>query len=165
LTGCVFCFENWANLDIVERYGWPAEDGKGNVAIINPLNPVTKGHVLVIHAVHTKDFTENNGIVPDLAGTASLYVMRRQLQANIITSIGPDATQTVMHTHLHIVPRRPNDGLPLPWSIQCKGCHGQPIVARGLCATCYKRWQRLPETEKMVKTGDIPPEMLKKVRG
>jgi diadenosine tetraphosphate (Ap4A) HIT family hydrolase len=40
------------------------------------------------------------------------------LQANIITSIGPAASQTVMHTHLHIVPRTEGDGLHLPWTGQ-----------------------------------------------
>jgi histidine triad (HIT) family protein len=35
---------------------------------------------------------------------------------NIITSAGRDATQTVDHLHLHLVPRRPGDGLALPWA-------------------------------------------------
>jgi histidine triad (HIT) family protein len=35
---------------------------------------------------------------------------------NLIVSKGPSATQTVAHLHLHIVPRRPGDGLALPWS-------------------------------------------------
>lgn len=37
----------------------------------------------------------------------------------IITSIGANATQTVRHTHLHVVPRRPGDGLALPWTHEC----------------------------------------------
>ena len=39
-------------------------------------------------------------------------------ESNLITSIGPAATQTVPHLHLHLVPRRPGDGLPLPWTPQ-----------------------------------------------
>jgi histidine triad (HIT) family protein len=35
---------------------------------------------------------------------------------NIITSMGEYATQTVFHLHVHIVPRRLNDGLHLPWT-------------------------------------------------
>jgi histidine triad (HIT) family protein len=35
---------------------------------------------------------------------------------NLITSQGAAATQTVMHLHLHLVPRTDGDGLKLPWS-------------------------------------------------
>jgi histidine triad (HIT) family protein len=37
---------------------------------------------------------------------------------NIITSVGAEATQTVFHLHLHVVPRRFGDGLALPWTGQ-----------------------------------------------
>jgi histidine triad (HIT) family protein len=36
---------------------------------------------------------------------------------NLITSKGREATQTVFHMHLHLVPRAENDGLLLPWSV------------------------------------------------
>lgn len=137
VTDCVFCLENWPNLDIVET--------RFTAAIINPLNPVTPGHVLVIGARHTENAGQNPSYNSWMFQIAADYVARMGIQANIITSIGPDATQTVFHTHVHVVPRTEGDGLPLPWSIQCKECHGQPLVARGLCATCYKRWQRLPD--------------------
>jgi histidine triad (HIT) family protein len=35
---------------------------------------------------------------------------------NLITSAGRAATQSVMHLHLHLVPRLDGDGLALPWS-------------------------------------------------
>jgi diadenosine tetraphosphate (Ap4A) HIT family hydrolase len=38
--------------------------------------------------------------------------------ANFITSAGRDATQTVFHLHIHIVPRHAGDGLALPWTGQ-----------------------------------------------
>jgi histidine triad (HIT) family protein len=40
---------------------------------------------------------------------------------NIITSAGSDATQTVFHLHLHVVPRRAGDGLALPWTGDHRG--------------------------------------------
>jgi histidine triad (HIT) family protein len=41
--------------------------------------------------------------------------------ANIITSIGRVATQSVFHLHVHIVPRHEGDGLCLPWTGQHTG--------------------------------------------
>jgi hypothetical protein len=43
--------------------------------------------------------------------------------ANIITSRGTAATQTVYHLHLHVVPRNAGDGLALPWT----GQHPEPV--------------------------------------
>lgn len=120
MSACPFCRPNWPNLDIVER-SMPIGPA-GSVAIVRPLNPVTDGHVLVIHQDHdehaaaTREATRRAAI---LMTVAAAYVWEKKLQANIMTSIGADATQTVLHTHIHIVPRRPNDGLALPWTEKC----------------------------------------------
>ena len=112
LPDCPFCPANWHMLDIL----W---ESAGN-AILDPLNPVTDGHVLVIHRKHTADAAVDPDVASDLMFSAALWVQQRGIQANIITSIGADATQTVRHTHLHVVPRRPGDGLHLPWTGQRK---------------------------------------------
>lgn len=113
MTGgsCPFCPDSWDSLDIVYR-------PSGDKAILNPLNPVTDGHVLVIHREHSADAGDNPEIASDLMFSAAMWVARMGVEANIITSIGPNATQTVFHTHLHVVPRRLNDDLPLPWTPQ-----------------------------------------------
>jgi diadenosine tetraphosphate (Ap4A) HIT family hydrolase len=119
MTGCVFCPANWLNLDIVQTID-------DNFAVVNPLDPVTEGHVLLICGTHTQDAADANTgtdvdgfkVAADLMYLAGQYVWNHRLQANIITSIGPHATQTVMHTHVHIVPRRENDKLMLPWTLQ-----------------------------------------------
>jgi len=87
------------------------------IAIV-PLNPVTEGHVLVLPRRHVESF--------DSSPLLSSVVMHRTAElrqsdpsgtdANIITSVGPNASQTVKHLHVHIVPRRANDGLLLPWT-------------------------------------------------
>ena len=41
---------------------------------------------------------------------------------NLITSKGRPATQSVFHLHLHLVPRKVDDGLALPWY---SGKHGR----------------------------------------
>lgn len=118
-TSCPFCPDNWHNLRGIGRvWGFLSHD----VSVIEPLNPVTQGHVLVISSKHTEDVaaTGEYGIAADLMQVAAEYVDNNDLQANIITSIGPLATQTVFHTNLHIVPRRENDGLQLPWTTQDK---------------------------------------------
>lgn len=117
MSACPFCKANWPNLDIVEK--WMG----GSVAIINPLNPVTDGHVLVIHWDHDESAAANRDAsrrASLLMAVAADYVNTRQIQANIITSIGPEATQSVRHTHVHVVPRRADDGLKLPWTDQVK---------------------------------------------
>ena len=38
--------------------------------------------------------------------------------ANLLSCIGPDAWQTVFHTHLHVIPRYPDDPMVLPWKPQ-----------------------------------------------
>jgi diadenosine tetraphosphate (Ap4A) HIT family hydrolase len=111
VVGCVFCRDNWDNLDVVTR---PSV----HVRIIRPLNPVCEGHVLAIHALHSTSVADDPHVAGTLMWAAAYYCGFHELQANIITSIGPDATQTVFHAHLHIVPRRPDDGLLLPWSLQ-----------------------------------------------
>ena len=78
----------------------------------------TDGHAMVIPRVHVADFTT------DPAVTGAVMVRAAQLAArddqfaacNLITSRGALATQSVFHLHVHLVPRRENDGLALPWT-------------------------------------------------
>lgn len=115
MENCVFCPDNWDNLDIVERH---YDLGKERRLIINPLDPVTQGHVLVIGAYHVESAAQDRYQAAELMQLAAAYVEGKGIQANIITSIGEWATQTVKHTHVHIVPRHKGDGLPLPWTPQ-----------------------------------------------
>lgn len=77
----------------------------------------TEGHTLVIPRTHVADA----GVNADVAAAT----MRRAAElaaeldaANIITSRGGAATQTVFHLHIHVVPRATGDGLALPWTDQ-----------------------------------------------
>jgi histidine triad (HIT) family protein len=87
-----------------------------------PLWPVTSGHLLVVPTDHV----QHAGIDPEITGRMfehaselawELY-LSKGTGANLITSAGASATQTVSHLHVHIVPRRKDDGLKLPWSDQ-----------------------------------------------
>lgn len=80
-----------------------------------PLRPVIQGHLLVVSRSHII----NAAADPIVAGACmhKAASLAKQLpSANIITSIGDAATQTVQHLHVHVVPRYPGDGLRLPWS-------------------------------------------------
>ena len=84
-----------------------------------PLNPVTEGHLLVIPKIHTADFTENPQLSAETMAYASeLANLYYGEDVNLITSKGKLATQSINHLHIHIVPRRKDDGLMLPWSAQ-----------------------------------------------
>lgn len=108
---CVFCA-----IVAGEAPAAVVREWQGTIAI-SPRHPVTPGHVLVIPREHVADV----GI--DLAVSARTMAAAAELAgelpaANVITSRGGAATQTVFHLHLHVVPRGEGDGLPLPWTPQ-----------------------------------------------
>lgn len=98
------------------RYTWP------EAIAIEPLNPVTDGHLLVLPRKHVADASVDPILTGKVMACAAEIVrdVPEVAAANIITSIGAEATQTIRHLHLHVVPRRPGDGLHLPWTGQQK---------------------------------------------
>jgi histidine triad (HIT) family protein len=102
-----------------------------NVLAIVPLNPVTPGHVLVMPRTHVEDFTTD-----PLVSVATMWAASRLAKdmgpVNLITSKGREATQSVFHLHLHLVPRRENDGLALPWYSGRSGRGGRAVK----CPVC-----------------------------
>lgn len=106
VSDCVFC-----NIIQGQASATTVREWDDALAIV-PLNPVVEGHLLVIPKLHVVDAASD----PEMSG----QVMRRaaeivQRPANIITSLGIDATQSVFHLHLHVVPRAADDGIALPW--------------------------------------------------
>lgn len=106
---CVFCRIVGGREPAEMVNEWPL------AVAFQPLNPVTEGHTLIVPRQYVRDVTEN----PRLSA-ATMWAAAQHAQnwaaCNIITSAGVDATQTVFHLHLHVVPRRPGDGLALPWT-------------------------------------------------
>lgn len=89
---------------------------------IRPLNPVTPGHLLVIPHTHVADIGEDPVVSARTMACAAELAATLD-SANVITSKGSLATQTVFHLHVHVVPRRAKDALPLPWTPQQEAVH------------------------------------------
>lgn len=79
-----------------------------------PLSPVNGGHLLVVPRDHVPSAIEN--VETTLATMRSATALAAACDsANIITSIGVAATQSIFHLHIHVIPRVMNDGLMVPW--------------------------------------------------
>jgi histidine triad (HIT) family protein len=106
---CPFCQIVTEDRDGQILWSWP------EAVMFEPINPVVPGHRLVVPRAHVSD------IGVDSIVTCGLYarvaqVVHRAGEWNVITSIGRAATQTIFHAHVHLVPRKGDDGLKLPWT-------------------------------------------------
>jgi histidine triad (HIT) family protein len=85
------------------------------------INPATRGHALVIPRAHARDVhaidTEDLKAVAATAQQLAARALER-LGAdgvNLLNSNGAAAWQTVLHFHMHVIPRYEDDPLRLPW--------------------------------------------------
>lgn len=106
-----------------------AEQPRRGCYIFEPLNPVTPGHLLVVPGEHVMDASVAPATASAVMFEAAMKVQRLGGAANIITSVGAAATQSVYHLHVHVVPRRPDDGLSLPWSDQKRAERAESALA------------------------------------
>ena len=108
---CVFCAIAAGDAPATVVREWD------DVLAIRPRGGVNEGHVLVIPRTHVADA----GVDPAVSArtmACAAELMAELPDANIITSKGEAATQTVYHLHIHVVPRSAEDALPLPWTPQ-----------------------------------------------
>ena len=89
--------------------------------VILDLGPATKGHALVLPKNHYADLFEiPEDVLADVAMVAKKVAgtMKEKLSCdglNLVQNNGEAAGQTVMHFHLHIIPRYANDGQHILW--------------------------------------------------
>jgi histidine triad (HIT) family protein len=101
---CIFCnIANRACVDVLD---------------IEPLNPVVKGHRIVFSSRHSTDFTDDLDVTLRVMLYASELAKNLGGEYNLITSKGKNATQSVFHLHVHLIPRKEGDGIKLPWTNQ-----------------------------------------------
>jgi ATP adenylyltransferase len=108
LKSCIFCkLKNKKNEVLFEdEYCFILEDG----------NPVSKYHTLIIPKRHFADFfdatkEEYNSIISLLRKRREELLAKDETITgfNIGVNIGATSGQTVMHLHVHLIPRREGD--------------------------------------------------------
>lgn len=106
MKDCVFCDESLIKGEITDHLN--------GVISFEPLNPVTEGHRIFIPKEHADNFWDSPLLFAKVCETIALVSNNEEY--NVITSKGKNATQSVFHLHVHLVPRTEGDGLKLPWS-------------------------------------------------
>ena len=109
---CPFCAIATGDAPATIDREWPDA-----IAIRPRRGGVNDSHVLVIPRAHVADAGEDPAITAAVMARAA-ELMAERPSANLITSKGRPATQSVMHLHVHVVTRTKDDGLPLPWTPQ-----------------------------------------------
>ncbi|SIO84636.1 HIT family protein [Nocardiopsis sp. JB363] len=109
---CVFCriADGTAPATVVRQ--WPDA-----LAIRPRSGGVNDGHLMVIPRTHVQDAGVDAAVTAATMARAA-ELMAQLPTANLITSKGAAATQSVFHLHVHVVPRAAGDDLPLPWTPQ-----------------------------------------------
>jgi len=116
MADCVFCKIRDGQIPSVKVY----EDDK--TFCVMDINPLNRGHCLVITKVHAATLFESKS--DDLA--AAIATARRVARAiktalkpdglNMLQANGAAAFQSVPHFHMHLIPRFTNDGKGFDWT-------------------------------------------------
>ncbi|MDH3762965.1 MAG: HIT family protein [Gammaproteobacteria bacterium] len=88
------------------------------------INPASEGHTLVIPKEHAMDVHS----ISDTAIAATVKTAKKVAAAvektlnpeglNLVQCNGPAAAQSVMHFHMHVLPRANGDELKLNWGLE-----------------------------------------------
>lgn len=112
---CIFC--KIANGDIPSKTIYEDEDFR----VFLDLAPAAKGHALIVPKNHAENLYE---LQDDVASKALVLAKKLGVQMkerlgcdglNLVQNNGEVAGQTVMHFHLHMIPRYSNDGQAICW--------------------------------------------------
>ena len=113
---CIFC--KIANGEIPSATVYEDETFR---AILD-LSPAAKGHTLILPKAHAANLFE----LPDETAAKALMlakklgaVLKEGLHAdglNVVQNNGEAAGQTVLHFHMHLIPRYENDGQHILWN-------------------------------------------------
>ena len=117
MTDCVFCKIRDGQIPSMKIF----EDDK--TLVFMDINPLNAGHCLVITKAHTPSLFEAE--VADLHAAIATaqrvgLAIRDALKPdglNMLQANGAAAFQSVLHYHLHLIPRWANDGKGFDWRL------------------------------------------------
>ncbi len=117
MTDCVFCKIRDGQVPSMKIF----EDDK--TLVFMDINPVNPGHCLVVTKAHAPNLYEAE--VEDLqAAIATAQRVARAIRQalepdglNMLQANGVAAFQSVLHYHLHLIPRWSNDGKGFDWRL------------------------------------------------
>lgn len=91
-----------------------------NIFAFLEINPLTKGHCLVVPKKHFENvFDIDKEVLKDIIVVAKNLSLKFKTElgnnggVNLMNASGKSAEQSVFHFHLHIVPRYENDNLEM----------------------------------------------------
>lgn len=113
---CIFC--KIAAGEIPSKTLYEDEDFR----VILDLSPATKGHALILPKDHANNLYE----LPEETAAKVLVVAKKMATRmteklgcdglNLVQNNGEVAGQTVMHFHMHMIPRYKEDGQKINWT-------------------------------------------------
>ena len=117
MTDCVFCKIRDGQIPSMKIF----EDDK--TLVFMDINPLNAGHCLVITKAHTPNLFEAE--IADLHAAIATaqrvgLAIRDALKPdglNMLQANGAAAFQSVLHFHLHLIPRWANDGKGFDWKL------------------------------------------------
>jgi histidine triad (HIT) family protein len=114
-AGCVFCKIVAGQIPCLKLH-----EDEDTIAFMD-INPVSAGHALSVAKGH---WPTVDVIPPEVLAAVARTAQRvaravmselRPEGVNLLQSNGPGAAQSVPHLHIHILPRRADDGLLMNW--------------------------------------------------
>lgn len=86
----------------------------GNFFVLEPIGPHVPGHLLVIPKEHVEAPSDLR--MASAMREAACVAGELGIDSyNLLLSYGAQATQTVAHLHVHLLPRSEHDGTPSDW--------------------------------------------------
>jgi histidine triad (HIT) family protein len=117
-SNCIFCKIIAGDIPSFKLF-----ENENTLAFMD-INPASEGHALVIPKEHAADVYS----ISDAAISSTIKTAKRVATAidktlnpdglNLVQCNGPAAAQSVMHFHMHVLPRCEGDELKLNWGLE-----------------------------------------------
>lgn len=116
MDNCIFCKIIAGDIPSMRVY-----EDEVCVAILD-INPAAPGHTLILPKKHYQDLFEMDEETAGKLLMVAQEIGKRQMErlgaqgVNLVQNNGAAAGQTVLHFHLHVIPRFENDGSMVLWN-------------------------------------------------